>query len=332
MRNRMKTTPQRLRQAERTLEQHRTAAERALAQRREIACEKIPALQKLSEQIALSGSAVVNAIGAGQDATEYLALLAQQNTAAQAEQARLLQENGFPADYLQPQHECDACRDTGFVRGLRCACFTTLLQSLAYDELSMDTPLDQSNFAQFSLDYYATAPDPATGLIPRKTMEGILRFCEQYAAHFNARSKSLLFTGPTGLGKTHLSLAIAQQAIAGGFTVIYGSAQNLLGRLEREHFARFNERSNDTERAMLSCDLLILDDLGAEFSTSFTQSCIYNIVNTRLMAAQPVIINTNIGPAQLNEKYGERVTSRVIGNYTVLRFLGADVRQARNRG
>ena len=327
----MKTTVQRLRQAERTLEQRRAAAERELARRRETACRKIPALEKLDRQIAQSGSAVVNAIGAGQDAAEYLKLLTQQNTAAQAEQSRLLQEGGFPADYLKAQHVCDACRDTGFVQGLRCACFTKLLQSLAYDELSMDTPLGQSGFGQFRLDYYSTEVDPATGDIPRRKMEVNLNFCKQYAAQFDPRAESLLFTGPTGLGKTHLSLAIAQEAIARGFTVIYGSAQNLLGRLEREHFASFRERSHDTERALLSCDLLILDDLGAEFSTSFTQSCIYNIVNTRLMAAQPVIINTNLGPAQLNERYGERVTSRVIGNYTVLRFLGADVRQVRNR-
>jgi DNA replication protein DnaC len=215
------------------------------------------------------------------------------------------------------------------VRGLRCGCFVKLLQSLAYQELSMDTPLEKSSFELFSLDYYATAPDASTGVIPRKTMEGILDFCRQYAAHFSPRAKSLLFTGPTGLGKTHLSLAIAQEVIEKGYTVIYGAAQNLLGRLEREHFARFGEQSNDTERAMLSCDLLILDDLGAEFSTSFTQSCIYNIVNTRLMAGMPVIVNTNLNSAQLNEKYGERVTSRVIGNYTVLRFFGSDIRQAK---
>jgi len=325
----MKTTPQRLRQAERKLEQRRAAAERELARRRELACEKIPALAKLQAQIAQSGQAVVSAIGAGQDAAEYLALLEQQNTAAQAEQTKLLREHGFPPDYLKERHSCADCRDTGFVRGQRCACFTQLLQSLAYQELSMDTPLEQSSFAQFKLDYYSTEVDPAAGDVPRRKMGVILDFCGQYAAEFDARSESLLFTGPTGLGKTHLSLAIAQEVITKGHTVIYGSAQNLLGRLEREHFAGFRERSNDTERAMLSCDLLILDDLGAEFSTSFTQSCIYNIVNTRLMAAQPVIINTNLGPAQLNEKYGERVTSRVIGNYTVLRFFGADVRQVK---
>ena len=309
------------------LEQRRSTAERELAIRRENACRKVPSLAQLEEQIAQSGAAVVNAISAGQDAAEYLKLLEKQNIAAQAEQARLLQEGGFPADYLQVRHECGECRDTGFVRGLRCACLTKLLQSLAFEELSMDTPLEKSNFDLFSLEHYSMEIDPATGAVPRKKMEVVLRLCRQYAAEFDSHAESLLFTGPTGLGKTHLSLAIAQEVIEKGYTVIYGSAQNLLGRLEREHFSRYGEPRDSTERALLSCDLLILDDLGAEFSTSFTQSCIYNTVNTRLMATQPVIINTNLNTAQLNEKYGERVTSRVIGNYTVLRFWGNDVRQ-----
>ena len=84
----MKTTVQRLRQAERTLERRRATAERELARRREIAYAKIPALAKLEQQIAQSGSAVVNAIGAGQDASAYLGLLERQNTSAQAEQSR----------------------------------------------------------------------------------------------------------------------------------------------------------------------------------------------------------------------------------------------------
>ncbi|MCL2446015.1 MAG: ATP-binding protein [Oscillospiraceae bacterium] len=325
----MKTTVQHLRQAERTLEQRRNAAEREQQRRRDLACAKIPALAKLQAELAQTGQAVAAAIGAGKDAGEYIALLAQQNMAAQAEQTRLLQAHGFAADYLKEHHTCDQCRDTGFVRGLRCGCFTQLLQGLAFDQLNMNTPLEQSRFDRFSLDYYPAVPDAATGVIPRKMMQGIGDYCKQYALHFHPRSESLLFMGATGLGKTHLSLAIAQQVIEAGYTVIYGAAQNLLGRMEREHFAAFGEKTNATEQALLGCDLLILDDLGAEFSTSFTQSCIYNIVNTRLMAGMPIIINTNLTDANLEERYGSRVYSRIIGNYKVLRFFGNDIRQAK---
>ncbi|MDR2753692.1 MAG: ATP-binding protein, partial [Oscillospiraceae bacterium] len=236
--------------------------------------------------------------------------------------------HGFPADYLARKHTCAQCEDTGYVRGLRCACFTALLQSLAYQELSMDTPLESSDFARFRLTHYPEAPN-GDGVIPRKKMEQILAACRAYASRFHPHAGSLLFTGPTGLGKTHLSLAIAKEVIDKGFTVIYGSAPNLISRMEHEHFSRgrYGEQAGETARALLECTLLILDDLGAEFSTAFTQSCIYNIVNTRLMSAMPVLISTNLSMAQINEKYGERVASRIIGNYQVLRFFGGDVRQ-----
>ena len=328
----MKTTIQRLRQAERVLERRRSAAEQRLRAHGEIACERIPALAQLERRLAESGAAVVGAIGAGQDSAEFLDLLAKQNIAAQAEREKLLLAGGFPPDYLTMKYECPHCGDSGFVRGKRCACFSQLLQTLAYQELSMDTPLEQSDFSLFRIELYAITPDDNTGVVPRRAMEGVLAYCKEYAAHFCARAKSLLFTGPTGLGKTHLSLAIARQVIDAGFTVIYGSAPNLLGKLERERFARFGENTGEVEQALLACDLLILDDLGAEFATAFTQSAIYNIVNTRLMGVKPVIISTNLSTAQLNEKYGERVTSRIIGNYTVLRFFGSDVRQMKTGG
>ena len=323
----MKTTVERMRQAERTLEQRRAQAEKTLQQHKEAAYGAIPALAALDREIAESGAAVVNAIGAGQDAAGYLALLEKQNTAAQKERARLLRENNFAPDYLQAQYTCAACRDTGFTRGLRCGCFTKLLQTLAYRELSMDTPLERCSFESFRLDYYATAPDPATGVVPRENMKGVLDYCMKYAERFAPHAKSLLFTGDTGLGKTHLSLAIARAVLEQGHTVIYGSAQNLLSRLQREFYAPFGEKSDVTERSLLECDLFILDDLGAEHSTAFTKSSIYNIVNTRMMASQPVIISTNLSTAQLNGEYGERVTSRILGSYAVFRFFGSDIRQ-----
>jgi len=322
----MKTTAKRLRQAERELERRRAEAESTLRRHKEIAFAKAPALAELERRISESGAAAVGAvIGEGAD----IARLARESAAAQAKQARLLRENGFPADYLRPKFRCPACMDTGYMRGLRCECFTALLRGMAYDELCMDAPMELCTFGTFSLDYYSAAPDPAAGVSPRNKMEEALRFCREYARSFTRRSPSLLFTGPTGLGKTHLSLAIAQEVLAGGDTVVYGAAQNLLGHLEREHFARYGEQSGDTERALMGCGLLVLDDLGAEFATSFTQSSISNLVNTRLMASQPMIISTNLSMAQLNEKYGERVTSRIIGNYAVLRFFGADIRQVK---
>ena len=157
-------------------------------------------------------------------------------------------------------------------------------------------------------------------------MELNYHFCVDYARHFSPTSCSILMLGATGLGKTHLSFAIAKEVIDQGYGVIYGSVQNLIQQLEKEHFGRANGESH-TEQMLLNCDLLILDDLGAEFSTQFSVSVIYNLVNTRLLTEKPIIVNTNLTIAELEKQYTGRVVSRMIGSYKVLPFVGRDIRQ-----
>jgi len=131
--------------------------------------------------------------------------------------------------------------------------------------------------------------------------------------------------GATGLGKTHLSLAIARQVIDRGYGVVYGSAQNFMLQIERERFGR--TETSESERQLQECDLLILDDLGVEFLTQFVSAAIYNLINTRLMAEHPTIISTNLSISELEGRYSERVMSRIIANYRILPFVGRDVRQ-----
>ena len=78
---------------------------------------------------------------------------------------------------------------------------------------------------------------------------------------------------------------------------------------------------------VLSADLLILDDLGSEFVTQFKVAAVYNIINTRILEGLPTIISTNLLYDEIGDKYNPRVYSRIIGDYTMLEFIGADVRQ-----
>jgi DNA replication protein DnaC len=135
--------------------------------------------------------------------------------------------------------------------------------------------------------------------------------------------------GKTGLGKTHLSLAIAARIIEKGFGVVYGSAQNLLRSVEMERFSK--DSGTDALNSLLECDLLIVDDLGAEFQTSFTASAVYNIVNTRMLTGRPTIISTNMTTDELKSAYSDKVVSRLIGSYDVLRFFGNDIRDVQRK-
>ena len=122
-------------------------------------------------------------------------------------------------------------------------------------------------------------------------------------------------------------LAIAGEIINKGYGVIYGSAQNLLARLEKEKFSYSNQEEEQSYLSLvLECDLLILDDLGTEFLSQFVTSMIYNIINTRLLEGRPTIISTNLDFNGISNRYEERITSRIYANYSILRFVGQDVR------
>lgn len=316
--------------AARELERRRGYALRIQKEHRQEAFAKLPELAELDQEIASAGIAVLKAIGMGENAKGYIETLAEHNLAAQERRAFLLRQAGYAANYLEPAYTCPLCADKGFYGGKCCDCHSKLLRSLAFTQLSEYSPMDSSAFSAFSLEYYPTVPIGETNLSPREVMERIFNFCRDYAAEFDLSAPSLLFHGETGLGKTHLSLAIAGEVIQNGFGVVYGSAQNLLTKLEKERFSYQKEHFGETEQTLLDCDLLILDDLGAEFTTQFTVACIYNIINTRLNKRLPVIISTNLSPEELEQKYSRRVTSRIIASYVSLQVFGNDIRQLKH--
>lgn len=245
--------------------------------------------------------------------------LKRRNLACQERLRAILAERGLPPDHLEPHYTCPLCRDTGSRGANICSCFEKLLKQTAYRELCEASPLAICSFDDFDLSYYDESR--------REFMRGIYEYCRCYAADFSSESPNICMYGGTGLGKTHLSLAIAGEVIERGFGVVYGSAPNLLSVLEREKFGRTTENS---EEPLLSCDLLILDDLGAEFSTQFTVSALYNIINTRLLRRLPTILSTNLTIEGIEQRYSERIASRLIGEYTLLKFTGKDIRQLKN--
>lgn len=224
----------------------------------------------------------------------------------------------------KPEYFCPLCEDSGYSNGGYCSCIKTIAKSLVSDELSRTMPIANCRFDNFSLEYYANEPD-SEGNNPQKRMTSILKLCKSFAKDFPNVDKSLLFIGGVGLGKTHLSLAIVNEVIEKGYGVIYGPVGTLFSAVEKEHFSSGGE----TEKldALLNADLLVIDDLGTEFTSPFFLSLFYNIVNSRILNNKPTIINTNFTFDQLEEKYSPRITSRFIGHYEMRRFIGTDVRQ-----
>ena len=169
------------------------------------------------------------------------------------------------------------------------------------------------------------AGTPELGISPREYMGKLLNYCRGYAAKFSQNSPNLLFMGHTGLGKTHLALAIADAVLEGGHDVLYTSAAALAAQLGREHF---NYTTNDEWLAACQeADLLILDDLGTEYITPLTISVLYELINTRMLTHRPTIYTTNITDQSVFvARYTEKVASRMLGGCKMFKFFGTDQR------
>lgn len=311
--------------ADRILRERRRAAEAKAERNRAVLYSVCPRAQELERLLATTAVSAAKAIFGGGNAKEQLQRLHEENRTQRAELAGLLRTARMTEQDLEPEYQCKRCRDTGYVDGRICSCLKDLLREEAYRRLNALTPLSLSTFEDFSLEFYPDRPDAGSGRSPRAAMREILANCKKYAQTFSpADSRNLILQGATGLGKTHLSLAIANEVIRRGFGVVYSSVSSLITRLENEHFGR--AEAGDTAGLLEYCDLLILDDLGTEFRTSFSAAAIYNIVNTRLLLRRPTIISTNLFMRELQENYSERFASRITGGYVRLMFLGHDNR------
>ena len=317
-------------EAKRRIDRRRMNQQLALSARLEEIREKTPEVIEVRRKLAMTSAEVSKLIlQKSTDIAAGIARIEEVNLDLQAREKKLLQEGGYPEDYLEMRYDCPLCKDTGFVDGRRCRCLQEEMQRLAVEDLNRSSPLQASRFEDFDLSFYPDQIDPKTGQNPRLVMARVLRYCQQYAEGFRPDSPGIFMFGATGLGKTHLSLAIAGVVAAKGYSVAYGSVQDLLRRIENEHFGRAEDAG--TLDTLLSADLLILDDLGTEFDSPFSRSTIYNILNNRISASKPLILSTNLLPEEIEGKYTPRIVSRLFTQLVQMRFIGRDVRQLRRQ-
>ena len=279
---------------------------------------------KIEGEIARNSVIVAKAVISGKEVKSQLIALKNNNLKLRKKLSVILQELNLPEDYLDLKYDCEKCLDTGYKNGKMCSCFKKILKNEAYNALSRLSPLSLSNFCSFSLDYYGTQYEGGNINYVRSKMQRIYNYCVTYASEFSTFSENLFMTGETGLGKTHLSLAIANEVINKGFGVIYVSVPNIVSKLEKERFRYINDYN--TQEYLTQCDLLILDDLGTEYRTQFSNSEIYNIINSRILYNKPTIISTNCSLKLIETDYSKRLVSRLWGNYRLLNFCGKDVR------
>ena len=285
--------------------------------RSELIREKSPEVAKIDAELSTTGMLIFKTACSGGDITP----IKERNKALQARRREIILSLGYPEDYTDVKYSCPDCSDSGFVDGVKmCKCLRELIVKGRIEASAMGRLMETQSFDSFDLSCYSYDKRVS------ERMSAILSIAKGYVRDFAKRKENLLLIGPTGTGKTHISTAIAAELIHKGYDVIYDSTHNILSDFEADRFRNNYGREENKSDKYLDCTLLIMDDLGAEFSNQFTISALYNLLNARQNKGLATIISTNLSSEELARRYEDRIYSRIIGTAKILPFEGKDRR------
>ncbi len=236
----------------------------------------------------------------------------------------LLRELGYESDPREARYECELCQDTGENDQGFCSCFRQrLAQEIFSSEYERGS--QQSSLSNISFDIYSHGIGKEK-ISQRDNMINIVQSLQTFVADFdNKKGMNLLFSGDVSQGKTYLAAALAQELIKEGRLVIYQTAPSLIDKL-RDLSWRYDQDNKDLKNMIYDCDVLILDDLGKETRTEFSEKELFHLINMRYTAGKSTLISTNLKLKDLRQDYGEAFFTRLMENCYVPSFFGPDLR------
>lgn len=238
---------------------------------------------------------------------------------------QLLTEAGMAPDALEPRYRCPVCRDTGYVGEAParfCECFEQRLRLRQHEDGSM-AGLGEQNFERFD----ATVAPEEGG--QRDQLVKARNLCQRYADTYpDTEFRNLLLTGEGGLGKTFLLNCVFERVTSRGFSAVRVTAFRMFEAMRQQHVG--NDEKYDGFSDLIDAKLLLIDDLGTEpMMRNITIEYLFTLLNERVAAKRHTVIATNLTPAQLKERYGERVASRLLDRSlcAAVQLKGKDLRQ-----
>ncbi len=237
------------------------------------------------------------------------------------ERAATLKRMGMRESDFLPKFDCETCNDTGVLSGKFCDCFKKRYYEILCDYLG----IGQIRNVTFSDVDFSKIKDTKQ----RKKLESNYKLFKKYCDKYpSVKYKNALIMGGTGVGKSYLMYAVANEFMKNGFSVLYVSAIKLNSLMLSYHTSFVSER--DVYLAdVIDCDLLIIDDLGSEQKIkNVTDEYLLKILDEREKADKPVFVTTNLNEEQLKNSYNERVFSRLFNvNKTIISNIdGNDLR------
>ena len=302
-----------------------------LDQRRLRAYARVPELQELDRKTPSLAMNVLRRRLSDAPSTDPAAPAKTQSfreTAARITRRReqLLIENGFPPDYLELTWDCPDCRDTGYIGREKCHCLRRRETAVLYDQSNLETLAAGAGFASLSEEYYSGED--------LEHFRSALRTCRLFVRDFPREHRNIYLYGTVGTGKTMLSVCVARALIEQGYSVLYFSAASLFDRLADGVFSSgARDDLREFTRDLYSCDLLIIDDLGTEYTNAFVASQLFSCISERALNRRSTIISTNLSLRELQARYSDRIFSRITSSYEMCKLSGKDIRlQKRRRG
>ncbi len=178
---------------------------------------------------------------------------------------------------------------------------------------------------------------------PQRNVASAKLAATKFVEHYPLDKTGLLLIGPSGTGKTHLSVAILKELITRkGIPCLFCDYRELLKQIQNSYNP--SERVTELEllRPVFQTEVLVLDDLGAVKPTEWVWDTVSVILNTRYNETRTTIITSNFqdGPATalsgargaareetLGDRIGERMRSRLCEMCRIVNLDAPDYRQ-----
>ena len=297
-----------------------------LEARKKDAYQKLPELKTLEASVRAEAAHTLQLMREGRK--EELRHLKEKIRAIGEDKRNLLVQHGLPADYLEMQYTCPDCQDTGFIRGEKCHCFKEMQMQFIYQQSHLEKIVKTQNFEYFDLRRFdnSTPVDGAGGKTNRQYMAEVRNMLYHWTQNFDAQHGNVILMGNPGTGKTFLINCVAKALMDSYHSVIYLTSTDLFESFSRAIRRHDDAEQEETEDAIMNCDLLIIDDLGTEMNNSYTTSRLFYVLNQRMVLHKSVMISTNLNFRAMQDRYSDRIVSRIMAEYEIIPLYGADQR------
>jgi DNA replication protein DnaC len=208
---------------------------------------------------------------------------------------------------------CPLCDDTGWRpveedgvrRVVRCDCWRENLGQKRLSEANIPKRYLHCTIANF--------------IAYNESLERAVEQARRVAESFPVVSKGLFLEGDPGVGKTHLAVAVLKQVIqTSGARGLFYDTRDLLRVIRSTYDPSIRTTELEVLRPVMTADLLVLDDLGAEKTSEWVEETMNLIVNTRYNERRLTIFTSNFAdipddtdPNSLLFRIGHRMRSRL---------------------